>query len=533
MNEVGVDAAGFDGVDDDLMNKQLVTSVACDIMSSNDICGKWKQVERVSNVYLIEPFTLLTRQGRSFNKFLICDAAGRFKVIKYDPSTMMNLMRFESEHESDKNILRVVFELSKHPRIKGTRTLYQYLAPSGAKLTDAVGTSSAEEATKEDGDQAVIIITDSGGDEETDTINASTSDEAAALLQTKALKEVVLLSTEEQTLLKEDFVKYIFEDENRQTAVVLYTAEQIKDMASSIAKHGSVVGVPKSYDLGGEYLVNYLHFRTMKVVRRNNHQHPIFLGPMLLHKSPTYYVYLTFFMQIKELLRREQPALDFSHGFELCFCKDEALTGAFEMVFPGIEVTPLRVHTKNFSESLRALIKSLRKWETLSVLETVQGLGVLVAYYYCDVKKAIYGEGNFRLKTPYTRQQWRGMNDERQQEIHLSILDSTFGFQVQPHPAGEKKVPGARGRKKKKAAAESCGLAGGVGGHVNTSRTTISTIPAANVAIPIAVATVTVPRTLPTLTTTAAADQHTTHDTEVDTVVVVGRERTTVVSSAR
>ena len=83
-------------------------------------------------------------------------------------------------------------------------------------------------------------------------------------------------------------------------------------------------------------------YKNQRVARSNNNEHPLFLGPIFLHRDATFETYYTFLSTVKASLCKksdiEKIEISTNHGTnkEMVFGSDEetALTSAIESVFP-------------------------------------------------------------------------------------------------------------------------------------------------------------------------------------------------------
>ena len=121
------------------------------------------------------------------------------------------------------------------------------------------------------------------------------------------------------------FIRFCFYIEGDLPAFVLFSNDQILDMASS-AKHVSI-GIDRTFNLGPHFLTMFT-FKNPKVIRTITNENPIFMGPMLLHKKATKEVFILFFTFIKARIG-SMKEIDINLGEQTVIGSDEelAITG--------------------------------------------------------------------------------------------------------------------------------------------------------------------------------------------------------------
>lgn len=148
-----------------------------------------------------------------------------------------------------------------------------------------------------------------------------------------------------------EFVQYIGTNKKHVPAVVLYTDEQIQDLRRFCCADPnyitSILGVDKTYNLG-ELHVTLTVLKNLSVVRVRTQDHPIFVGPILLHANSDFLTYAVFFDHLACLLHREdcQP---------LCGSDDEkTMRHAINKAFPERNHTLCTLHLKwNLQDYMR------------------------------------------------------------------------------------------------------------------------------------------------------------------------------------
>ena len=106
------------------------------------------------------------------------------------------------------------------------------------------------------------------------------------------------------------YVQTIIHNKDKVPSVICYTEEQIKDLKHFL-KHAKnqPIGIDRTFNLGSFY-VTVLVYKNQRLFRKNSSEHPIFLGPVLLHKDATYKTYKTFLEHIATELDSEVESLE-------------------------------------------------------------------------------------------------------------------------------------------------------------------------------------------------------------------------------
>ena len=66
---------------------------------------------------------------------------------------------------------------------------------------------------------------------------------------------------------------------NKPPTIICYNEKQLEDMRSFIINHSGVVGIDRTFNLG-QCFVTLTVYKSRKVVRKNNGEPPIFIGPL-------------------------------------------------------------------------------------------------------------------------------------------------------------------------------------------------------------------------------------------------------------
>ena len=134
------------------------------------------------------------------------------------------------------------------------------------------------------------------------------------------------------------FVQQVYKSKGSLLNFILYTDEQIDDVKYFISHQGNLVlGVDRTFNLGSFFVTSFV-YKNQRVTRSNNsEEHPLFLGPMCLHRGATFEAYHTFFSSVKATLCQTYniQGIEVSIGNKVVFGSDEeqALTKAIESVF--------------------------------------------------------------------------------------------------------------------------------------------------------------------------------------------------------
>ena len=96
--------------------------------------------------------------------------------------------------------------------------------------------------------------------------------------------------------------------------IICYTTQQILDLKHLVKNAtNQPIGIDRTFNLYN-YFVMPLVYQNLRVIRKhskvNPKEHPIFLGPIMLHKDATFKTYNSFFEQIKTELDSEIAAVE-------------------------------------------------------------------------------------------------------------------------------------------------------------------------------------------------------------------------------
>jgi len=136
------------------------------------------------------------------------------------------------------------------------------------------------------------------------------------------------------------FVKRVILRQGFSPVIVAYTDQQVQDLKRFCCPATppfmrTVVGVDRTFNLGSCF-VTVTVYRNMSVLRKTTRDHPIFLGPVMLHFDGRADTYTTFFRCLKDAVGSDLSCAEMNGDVELVFGSDEekAMVAALKEVFP-------------------------------------------------------------------------------------------------------------------------------------------------------------------------------------------------------
>ena len=69
------------------------------------------------------------------------------------------------------------------------------------------------------------------------------------------------------------------------------------------------VGIDRTFNLGNFYVTSFV-YKNERVIRKDSSDHPVFLGPVFLHKEATFHNYHYFFSHISAILASSISDID-------------------------------------------------------------------------------------------------------------------------------------------------------------------------------------------------------------------------------
>ena len=133
------------------------------------------------------------------------------------------------------------------------------------------------------------------------------------------------------------YVQTVIHNKLQVPSIICYTKEQIKDLKHFLTNtKNQPIGIDRTFGLGNFY-VTLLVYKNQRVVRKNTNDHPIFLGPLLLHKDASYKTYKSFLEHVATELDNDVENIEMriSENMELGSDDEKAQTKAIEHVFPS------------------------------------------------------------------------------------------------------------------------------------------------------------------------------------------------------
>ena len=122
----------------------------------------------------------------------------------------------------------------------------------------------------------------------------------------------------------------IIPNEDQVPNIILYTNEQILDLKHFVkyAKNQQI-GIDRTFNLG-RYYVTTLVYKNQRIIRKpsknNIEEHPIFMGPVMLHKDATFKTYKSFLEHIAIETDNEVGAVELRLSEDIGTDDEKALT---------------------------------------------------------------------------------------------------------------------------------------------------------------------------------------------------------------
>ena len=174
------------------------------------------------------------------------------------------------------------------------------------------------------------------------------------------------------------FVQQVHKSKGSLPNFILYSDDQIDDIKYFISHQGKLVlGVDRTFNLGSFFVTSFV-YKNQRIVRSNNSsEHPLFLGPIYLHRDATFEAYHTFFSSVKATLCKsfDVQGIEVSIGKNIVFGSDEeqALTKAIESVFPSSLRTLCNKHLKENVIAYMANEAGVRQKHRIRITEKIFG----------------------------------------------------------------------------------------------------------------------------------------------------------------
>ncbi|ESO87422.1 hypothetical protein LOTGIDRAFT_166572 [Lottia gigantea] len=137
------------------------------------------------------------------------------------------------------------------------------------------------------------------------------------------------------------FVQHVSHHKNK-VLQICYIEEQLADLKFFLKNSdSSIIGVDRTFNLG-PFFVTCLVYKNNRVLRRETNDHPIFIGPMLLHKDATE-------VSIEDFEIRFDQSIEFGTDNE------RAMTKAIEHSFPN---ATRRLCTKHLKDNIKFYLQN-------------------------------------------------------------------------------------------------------------------------------------------------------------------------------
>ncbi|CAC5380483.1 unnamed protein product [Mytilus coruscus] len=129
------------------------------------------------------------------------------------------------------------------------------------------------------------------------------------------------------------FVQQVIHKKGQVPSILCYTEKQMTDFKMFLSRSDGAVGEDRTFNLGS-FFVTALVYKHHRVVKKDTKDHPIFIGPMLLHKDASYKTHYTFFSHLASEFKIN---LELRIPEDLVFgCDDEkAMTNDYRDAFPS------------------------------------------------------------------------------------------------------------------------------------------------------------------------------------------------------
>ena len=248
----------------------------------------------------------------------------------------------------------------------------------------------------------------------------------------------------------DEFVQEYSKSKNNHPTLVLFKDEQIQDMKSMIrSKEDIVIGIDRTFNLSF-YYATIIVYKNLKV-RNSRGEHPIFLGPVFLHRESKFSQYSHFLSTVKTALNLESETVKFESIYldDVSIGSDQelALTKAINNIFPSsiklncylhirdnlqrkmvdIGISKLErklIVDKIFGDEGILLEKDYDKREVkISRLETMSAQSTKLAKYINDFMKPIFIAGKCTNVNGslWTNNNSESMNNVIKQETNWKI----------------------------------------------------------------------------------------------------------------
>ena len=176
-----------------------------------------------------------------------------------------------------------------------------------------------------------------------------------------------------------DFVHQCCKTKGWMPNFICYTENQRNDLLLFLSQKSEYpIGVDRTFNLG-RFFVTALVYKNLRIVRADNaKEHPLFIGPVFIHRDATFEAYNYFFATVKASLcpKKSIRSFDLRLGKDMYIGNDEeqALVNAIASSFPASNQFLCTKHLKN---------------GTLNYLQTKVGVPQKDRL---NIRKSIFGE---------------------------------------------------------------------------------------------------------------------------------------------
>jgi hypothetical protein len=125
------------------------------------------------------------------------------------------------------------------------------------------------------------------------------------------------------------------------------------DFKLFLSRHGETVGVDRTFNLC-HFFATTLVYKHPRVIKKDTKDHPIFIGPLLLHKDASYRTYYSFFAYIATEIKLGDIELRLPQNMYFGSDDEKALTKSIEGAFPSATRRLCTMHLKdNFNHYIQ------------------------------------------------------------------------------------------------------------------------------------------------------------------------------------
>jgi hypothetical protein len=145
------------------------------------------------------------------------------------------------------------------------------------------------------------------------------------------------------------FIQKVEQSNNNVPSIILYSYEQMTGFKKFIGTSKEpCVGSDRTFNLGNFYVTSFV-YKNEHVIRKDSSDHPVFLGPVFLHKEATFHNYHYFLSHISAKLASLISDIDviLPTQIEVGSDDEKALTKAIDVVFPNSKRSLCTKHLKD------------------------------------------------------------------------------------------------------------------------------------------------------------------------------------------